>query len=120
MRDSFAARDMAIRNAVAVCSVTRVFPSSIVKVWSPFDFGISSGNAIPIEERSPQEVTSFRSERVAPEGTHVYNPAFDVTPGHLITAFITECGVVQPPYADTIADLELRPFFGTQSLSGAS
>ena len=65
---------------------------------------------IPIEERKPEEVTSFRDLRVAPEGTKVYNPAFDVTPGHLITAFVTECGVVRPPYLESVADLELRPF----------
>jgi methylthioribose-1-phosphate isomerase len=105
---------------LAILAAHHGIPFYVAAPRSTFDFGISSGNAIPIEERSPDEVTSFRSERVAPEGTRVYNPAFDVTPGHLITAFITECGVVQPPYVDTIADLELRPFLRTQSLSGAS
>src|SRR5580700_2252896 len=75
---------------LAILAAHHGIPFYVAAPRSTFDFGISSGNAIPIEERSPQEVTSFRSERVAPEGTHVYNPAFDVTPGHLITAFITE------------------------------
>jgi len=57
-------------------------------------------------------VTAFGGSAVAPAGARVYNPAFDVTPGHLITAFITEYGVLRPPYHETIPALELRPHFG--------
>ena len=46
---------------------------------------------------------------VAPEGANAYNPAFDVTPGRLITGIITEFGVCRPPYEDSIADLATRP-----------
>jgi methylthioribose-1-phosphate isomerase len=42
----------------------------------------------------------------------VYNPAFDVTPGRLVTAFVTECGILRPPYEESISDLELRPLIG--------
>jgi len=93
-------------------------PFYVAAPRSTFDFSIAGGDAIPIEERPPQEVTSFREARVAPEGTNVYNPAFDVTPGHLITAFVTECGVVRPPYLESIADLEFRPFVRASQLSG--
>ena len=60
-----------------------------------------SGAEIPIEERSPDEI------RITPDDP-AYNPAFDVTPGRLITGIITEYGVLQPPYEDAIADLETR------------
>ncbi len=58
---------------------------------------------------APSEVTGFRTERVAPDDAEAYNPAFDVTPGHLITAFVTEYGILRPPYAESIPDLEFRP-----------
>ena len=63
---------------------------------------------IPIEERAAREVTEFAGVRVAPDGAYVYNPAFDVTPAHLVTAFVTEYGVVRPPYGESIPDLEYR------------
>jgi methylthioribose-1-phosphate isomerase len=96
--------------ALAILAAHHGIPFYVAAPRSTFDFSISSGDAIPIEERSADEVTSFREARVAPEGTKVYNPAFDVTPGHLIAAFVTECGLVRPPYLESIADLELRPF----------
>jgi methylthioribose-1-phosphate isomerase len=95
---------------LAILAAHHGIPFYVAAPRSTFDFGISSGDAIPIEERADDEVTSFRETRAAPRGAKVYNPAFDVTPGRLITAFITECGVVRPPYAETIPDLELRPF----------
>ena len=88
---------------VAIAAAHHGIPFYVAAPRSTFDFALESGDAIPIEERSGEEV------RIA-EGDAVYNPAFDVTPGRLITAFVTECGVVRPPYAQTIPDLELRPF----------
>jgi methylthioribose-1-phosphate isomerase len=76
---------------------------------STFDPSVPDGAGIPIEERAADEVTSFGSVRVAPEGAAVYNPAFDVTPSHLITAFVTECGIIRPPYGESISSLEFRP-----------
>ena len=62
-----------------------------------------TGADIPIEERHPDEVTEFRGVRIAPAGTDVRNPAFDVTPAELITGFVTEEGVVRAPYAERSA-----------------
>ena len=58
--------------------------------------------SIPIEERDPSEVTGFRGERWAPDGVSVANPAFDVTPASLVTALITERGVVRAPTRDAL------------------
>ncbi len=69
---------------------------------STVDLGLPSGADIPIEERSPEEVTTWAGERVAPEGIGVANPAFDVTPSKLITAIITERGIVRAPYEETL------------------
>ena len=63
---------------------------------STFDLTIASGAEIPIEERGAEELTSFAGVRTAPEGVGVWNPAFDVTPAELVTAIITERGVIQP------------------------
>jgi methylthioribose-1-phosphate isomerase len=95
--------------ALAILAAHHGIPFYVAAPRSTFDFSIGSGADIPIEERSAEEVASFRGQRVAPEGAAVYNPAFDVTPGHLITAFVTECGIVRPPYGDSIPDLQLRP-----------
>lgn len=65
--------------------------------FSTFDFTISDGSKIVIEERNPDEVTDFwYKERMAPIGVKALNYAFDVTPASLITAFITEKGVIRP------------------------
>ncbi|HEX3465852.1 MAG TPA: S-methyl-5-thioribose-1-phosphate isomerase [Candidatus Elarobacter sp.] len=87
---------------VAIAAAHHGIPFYVAAPRSTFDFALRTGEEIPIEERSPDEV------RIAAEDA-VYNPAFDVTPGRLITGFITEYGVVRPPYADAIADLEHRP-----------
>ncbi len=87
-------------------------PFYVAAPRSTFDFSMANGEGIHIEERAPLEVTSFGATATALADTQVYNPAFDVTPGHLVTAFITEYGVVRAPYDDTIAALELRPSFG--------
>ena len=61
------------------------------------------GAAIPIEFRDGQEVGGFGAVRWSPANTDAYNPAFDVTPAELITAIVTETGVVRPPYGPGIA-----------------
>jgi methylthioribose-1-phosphate isomerase len=95
--------------SLAVLAAHHGIPFYIAAPRSTFDFAIASGDAIPIEERPEEEVLGFAGARVAPHGARAYNPAFDVTPGHLISAFVTEYGIVKPPYAETIPDLELRP-----------
>lgn len=72
---------------------------------STLDPGTPSGDRIPIEERDPAEVTHIAGVAVAPAGVGVYAPAFDVTPNELITAIVTEKGVLRPPYMQTIADV---------------
>jgi methylthioribose-1-phosphate isomerase len=95
--------------ALAILAAHHGIPFYVAAPRSTFDLTISNGTAIPIEERAPEEVVSFGGVRVAPDGATAYNPAFDVTPAHLVTAFVTECGIVRPPYADSIPELELRP-----------
>jgi methylthioribose-1-phosphate isomerase len=65
---------------------------------STIDTSLASGEEIPIEERSSEEVTHFRGMRIAPKEIRVFNPAFDVTPHDLIHAFITEKGMIRKPF----------------------
>ena len=71
-------------------------PFYVAAPSSTFDRTIADGGSIPIEERSPDEITCGFGKQTAPDGIRVYNPAFDVTPAELITAIITECGLIQP------------------------
>ncbi len=82
-------------------------PFYVAAPKSTFDMTLKSGEEIPIEQRAPEEVTSFGGKRVAPEGVKAYNPAFDVTPHRLIRGIITEDGVVSPPY-----EANLQKLFG--------
>jgi len=95
--------------AVAIAAAHHGIPFYVAAPRSTFDFSLATGNEIPIEERAPEEVGAFGDARVAQLDAQAYNPAFDVTPGNLITAFITEYGIVKPPYADAIPDLQTRP-----------
>jgi methylthioribose-1-phosphate isomerase len=91
--------------AVAVLAQRHSIPFVVAAPVSTIDFSIPSGEDIPIEERDPVEVIGYGSERWAPEDTSVYNPAFDVTPAELITAIVTEQGVLAPPYKEGISKL---------------
>jgi methylthioribose-1-phosphate isomerase len=82
--------------AHAVAAREHGVPFYVAAPRSTFDLSLASGDAIPIEERGPDEVTTFAGTRIAPEGVDVWNPAFDVTPARLITAIICEQGVIQP------------------------
>ena len=95
--------------ALAIIAAHHGVPFYVAAPRSTFDLSAPSGAAIPIEERAAGEVATFANARVAPDDAAAYNPAFDITPGHLITAFVTECGVIRPPYVESIPDLELRP-----------
>jgi methylthioribose-1-phosphate isomerase len=83
---------------LAIAARAHGVPFYVVAPSSTFDPACPTGNDIPIEERSPAEVARPFGTRVAPEGTAVFNPAFDVTPAALITAWVTERGIVQPPF----------------------
>lgn len=78
-------------------------PFYVAAPVSTVDLETLDGSGIPIEERSVEEVVLVRDTRIAPEGAAARHPAFDVTPGELITAIITERGVVQPPYVQNLA-----------------
>lgn len=94
---------------LAILAAHHGIPFYVAAPRSTFDFSIESGEQIPIEERAQAEVGSFGDTLVAMAGAQAYNPAFDVTPGHLITAFVTEYGLVRSPYQETIPQLEYRP-----------
>jgi methylthioribose-1-phosphate isomerase len=91
--------------SVAVLAKEHGIPFYVAAPVSTFDFSLASGTDIPIEERDPAEVTSLGGVRTAPEGIEVFNPAFDVTPSKLVTAIITEHGVLRAPYREAIAAL---------------
>jgi len=80
-------------------------PLYVAAPWSTFDLGIPSGKAIPIEDRSADEVTSIAGKRIAPDGTAAYNPAFDVTPADMIAAIVTERCVIERPNLLKIKEL---------------
>ena len=88
---------------LAVLAKHHGIPFYIIAPMSTFDLTLPDGEGIPIEERPPEEVTHWMGVPTAPEGVWVFNPAFDVTPAELIAAFITEVGVLRPPYGAAIA-----------------
>ncbi|MCX4190392.1 S-methyl-5-thioribose-1-phosphate isomerase [Methylophaga sp. OBS3] len=75
---------------------------------STIDWQCEQGSEIPIEQRPASEVTHIGDKQVAPEGVNVSNPAFDVTPAELITAIVTESGVVLSPSVDTMGNLKIN------------
>jgi methylthioribose-1-phosphate isomerase len=91
--------------ALAVLARAHTLPFIVAAPTSTIDLKTPDGAAIPIEERAPFEVTHAGGTRIAPEGIPVRNPAFDVTPHHLIAAIVTEAGVAHPPYDRTLAAL---------------
>ncbi len=90
---------------LAVLAKRHCLPFYVAAPVSTFDAKIPDGSHIPIEERPAGEVTGYRGANWAPEGISVRNPAFDVTPADLITAIITERGVLSPPGRVSIARL---------------
>lgn len=89
--------------SIAVLAAAHAIPLYVAAPTSTFDLSLASGDAIPIEQRPPEEITRGFGRQTAPDGIHVYNPAFDVTPARLIKAIICERGVIEPVNADTIA-----------------
>jgi methylthioribose-1-phosphate isomerase len=89
--------------SVAALAGRHGIPFYVAAPLSTIDPGTPDGAAIPIEERSPDEVTSVGGMRVAPAGADALNLAFDVTPHELVAGIVTEAGVLQPPYDEAIA-----------------
>ena len=83
---------------LAVLARENKTPFYVAAPTSTIDLSLSSGDKIPIEERSPEEVTHIQGIPIAPEGIKAANPAFDVTPHSYITAIITEKGIIREPY----------------------
>jgi len=90
---------------VAVLARENGLPFYVAAPVSTIDLATPSGEAITIEERSPDEITHHGGRRLAPEGVAVRNPAFDVTPHRYVTAIVCERGVARPPYAESLAAL---------------
>jgi methylthioribose-1-phosphate isomerase len=80
-------------------------PFYVAAPVSTFDLSLASGEDIPIEERSGEEIRSWAQVPTAPEGVGVHNPAFDVTPSRYVTAIITERGVARQPYIESLRRL---------------
>lgn len=90
---------------VAVLAHRHGIPFYVACPLSTIDLSVASGREIPIEERAPLEVTGFREAQWAAQGVRVRNPSFDVTPAELVTAIITERGVIAAPDRDKLAAL---------------
>jgi methylthioribose-1-phosphate isomerase len=86
---------------LALAAYDNNVPVYSVAPTSTIDLSLSDGSLIPIEERSPDEVLGiqFHGKRVTPAGARARNPAFDVTPNRLITAIVTENGIVTQPFS---------------------
>ncbi|MFO0585729.1 MAG: S-methyl-5-thioribose-1-phosphate isomerase [Anaeromyxobacter sp.] len=84
--------------ALAVLARHHGLPFYVAAPWSTVDLACPRGSAIPIEERGGDEVVLIHGQRIAPEGVRARYPAFDVTPAELVTAIVTERGVVKAPY----------------------
>jgi methylthioribose-1-phosphate isomerase len=91
--------------ALAVAARHHGLPFYVAAPLSTVDPGTASGSEIEIERREPDEVLAPRGVPFAPEGTPAYNPAFDVTPGALISGIVTEAGVARPPYRQSLRRL---------------
>jgi methylthioribose-1-phosphate isomerase len=88
---------------VALLARAHNIPFYVAAPRTTFDLNLKSGAEIPIEQRGSDEVTNGFGPRTAPNDIKVYNPAFDVTPHDLIAGFITEIGIIRPPYEIALA-----------------
>jgi methylthioribose-1-phosphate isomerase len=84
---------------LAVLAHEHRIPLYVVAPRSTIDLTVANGEAIPIEERAPEEVSTFAGRRIAPANITVANPAFDVTPARYVAAIVTEAGIIYPPFA---------------------
>ena len=85
---------------LAVLAKENGIPFYVAAPTTTIDLSLASGEEIPIEQRSPEEVTHIQGVSIAPEGVEAANPAFDVTPHGYITAIITERGIIRAPYGE--------------------
>ena len=98
---------------LAVLARAHSIPFYVAAPTSTVDLDLPSGDGILIEQRDPAEVTSLAGQPLAPEGVRAAHPAFDVTPHDLVTAIITENGVVEPPFESNLRRIvQARPAHG--------
>ena len=88
---------------VAVLAREHQIPFYVAAPLSTIDLNTPDGSQIPIEERNPREVTHLGGQQLTPVGALIRNPAFDVTPHHLIAGIITERGIFRAPYLESLA-----------------
>lgn len=91
---------------VAILAQAHEIPFYVAAPTSTLDFALKTGDEIPIEQRSADEVTEGFGKVTAPEGVKVYSPAFDVTPASFVTAIITEKGIARPPFIESLNALK--------------
>ena len=87
---------------LAVLAKETKIPFYVAAPTSTIDLSLGSGDKIPIEERSPEEVTHIQGVPIAPQGVRAANPAFDVTPNRYVSAIITEKGIIRRPYKEEL------------------
>jgi len=90
---------------IAVLAMENGVPFYVAAPTNTIDLSLASGDEIPIEERSAEEITHIRGVPIAPQGIDVANPAFDITPHRYVSAIITEYGVVKEPYTERLPRL---------------
>jgi len=90
---------------LAIIAKYHKIPFYIAAPSTTFDFEIKNGNLIPIEERAGNEIIYFSKNQIAPVKVKTYNPAFDMIPNNLITGFITNAGVLMPPFSKSFKKL---------------
>jgi methylthioribose-1-phosphate isomerase len=90
--------------SLAVLARENGIPFYVAAPTSTIDLSIETGADIPIEERSANEVLRLGGTAIAPDGVTAAHPAFDVTPARLVTAIVTERGVLRPPYTQALAN----------------
>lgn len=90
---------------LAILAKYHKVPFYIAAPSTTFDFSIKNGSFIPIEERKSEEVLNFFKSRIAPLKAKAFNPAFDMIPNNLITGFITDAGVLMPPFSKSFKKL---------------
>ena len=93
---------------LALAARAHEVPFYVAAPTSTIDLSLKSGSEIEIEERHETEITWIGSEHITPDNTPVFNPAFDITPGELITAIITEAGIAYPPYRESLKEMAAK------------
>ena len=94
---------------VAVLAKANKIPFYVAAPLSTIDTTLKNGDIIPVEQRPPEEISQLGRTKIGPPGVNILNPAFDITPARLISALITEKGVIRPPFRTGIRNLLEKP-----------